>query len=303
MNSEVPVIDPDCLREINNRILKEYRGCCDQNAKLPANHPAFDHPSFKRPPLFYLGNLLKKSILFIGLNPSFHGKSLKRYFDSVHQCASEEIKSPGYKIEDVFERWCKEGCIEENVPCLQELERLAKSGVEGSNAYPYYNKFKVIAERIGLDLPWDHIDLFFLRETKQDKLRTAVFENPKTDSLELNACGRAQLGIALDLLKCLEPKVIVVANALASRIIGNEFAKNGSGYDLKFHSCCGYHTIRLNNKRVPIFFSSMLSGQRALDLCSLERLIWHIQLALKNDGKHESYDGLTINACLGELEL
>jgi len=33
-------------------------------------------------------------------------------------------------------------------------------------------------------------------------------------------------------------------------------------------------------KNVPIFFTSMLTGQRALDNGSFERLIWHINFVL-----------------------
>ena len=36
----------------------------------------------------------------------------------------------------------------------------------------------------------------------------------------------------------------------------------------------------LFNKSIPMFFSGMLSGQRALDIGSYERLIWHIKFAV-----------------------
>ena len=39
----------------------------------------------------------------------------------------------------------------------------------------------------------------------------------------------------------------------------------------------GYDILEINNKKIPILFSSMLTGQRALDTHSLRRLKWHIK--------------------------
>jgi hypothetical protein len=43
----------------------------------------------------------------------------------------------------------------------------------------------------------------------------------------------------------------------------------------------GFHWLTKSGKRIPVFFLSMLSGQRSLDRWSYERLIWHIKQAVK----------------------
>ena len=43
-------------------------------------------------------------------------------------------------------------------------------------------------------------------------------------------------------------------------------------FDEDFNNEIGTYKIKIGEKETPIFFSGMLSGQRALDLGSLERL-------------------------------
>ena len=71
-----------------------------------------------------------------------------------------------------------------------------------------------------------------------------------------------------------KPKVIVVVNAFASNILKKEFK-------LEYAEEHGYHTTRLNNQLVPVFLGSMISGQRAMDVYSYQRLKWHINKALR----------------------
>ncbi len=73
-------------------------------------------------------------------------------------------------------------------------------------------------------------------------------------------------------LDCIKiPKIIVVANALTSDIMNNTkfFKINKENFNSN-----GYHVITINNREIPIFFTSMLTQQRALDKYSRERLIW-----------------------------
>jgi pseudouridine-5'-phosphate glycosidase len=71
----------------------------------------------------------------------------------------------------------------------------------------------------------------------------------------------------------IEPKVIVVSNAFVSNILQAEL-------DIVFDETLGCHFIDLKNKAYPVFFTSMLTGQRALDKGSMMRLKWHIKRVL-----------------------
>ena len=80
-----------------------------------------------------------------------------------------------------------------------------------------------------------------------------------------------------DALTEVHPKVIVIINAFASELV-REYFKS----DLSFDEAQGFHYMTLSTgAKVPILFSSMLTGQRALDRWSYERLVWHIQQAVK----------------------
>jgi len=77
----------------------------------------------------------------------------------------------------------------------------------------------------------------------------------------------------MELVEKALPKVIVVANAFASSILEKELQL---GYVKEY----GYHTATLNNRPVPVFLGSMLSGQRAMYIYSYQRLRWHVKNAL-----------------------
>lgn len=101
------------------------------------------------------------------------------------------------------------------------------------------------------------------------------------------------------MLEATRPQVIIVANTLARLLLGfgmdeelPEVDKRHiwMGYKFKFDEDLGTHVIqgRVGQegepletalKNTPAFFTSMLSGQRALDIGSRERLMWHIRRA------------------------
>lgn len=120
---------------------------------------------------------------------------------------------------------------------------------------------------------WEHIDLFFIRG-KQKKIEEDMgfdYEND-TGMMSLNEFWEKQFKLSLSIIEQINPRVIVVNNALASRIIRERLEINELDNDK------GYHKL----KGIPIFFSGMLSGQRALDKHSRERLIWHVQRVLNS---------------------
>jgi hypothetical protein len=112
-------------------------------------------------------------------------------------------------------------------------------------------------------VPWYHIDTFLYRETSQSDFLKRIYHKQK-----LNDFGVDQLEIFREVLQHTEPKVVVVINAFASRVIRSYFKDN-----LTFDEVGGHHLLRLNGVDIPIFFSAFI---RALDMGSYERLAWHI---------------------------
>ena len=83
------------------------------------------------------------------------------------------------------------------------------------------------------------------------------------------------------------PRIIVVSNAFATRLFFDCYTNGkkgllgfvpGKDWDDKL----GVDFVTINDSRVPILFSGMLSGQRALDMGSEFRLRWHISHILTN---------------------
>jgi len=123
------------------------------------------------------------------------------------------------------------------------------------NQHPYYKLFDEIAE-----CKWSHLDLYFTLEKSQKEIEKVI----KKENLFLNE----QLKISKEIIQKVTPKIIVVGNALASSLIQENF-------NCDFDKTIGTYKIKeLNN--IPIFFSGMFTGQRALDTGSRKRLIWHI---------------------------
>ena len=90
----------------------------------------------------------------------------------------------------------------------------------------------------------------------------------------MNTFGQKQLELSTELIAYADPKMIVVANALASRLFKDT-------YSAEFDNVHGYYAIELNGRSVPVFLASMLTGQRAMDNFSYERLKWHIKKAFQ----------------------
>jgi hypothetical protein len=201
-------------------------------------------------PLLY-SPIKRNILLFVGLNPSFSQKG----FQIVLKDTPYSHINPGY-----FFHWHNRVMFD--LETAQEIERLAKK------RHPYFAKFEKIAEYTGMD--WEHVDLFFFRETSQKILKTRVYG---VDGI--NEFGRSQLKLSREIIEETHPKMIVVANAFASKIFSEEFKA-------QFDEEQGYHTINLNGQVVPVFLGSTLTGQRAMDVYSYQRLRWHIKKAIEH---------------------
>jgi len=192
----------------------------------------------------------KKTVLFIGINPSF-GKGT---------VISEKNKP--------IEFYSKLPDTEKDIP--------------------YFEKLKEIADYCQTD--WSHLDLFFLRETNQKFIEQLSY----TEIEFLNA----QLKISFEIIEKAEPKLILVSNAFASEFFGkmkskhSDFSQIWQSHDFFFENNnlwnkkstfdlnIGTYRIKLREQSIPIIFSGMLSGQRALDLGSFERLKWQIKMII-----------------------
>lgn len=141
--------------------------------------------------------------------------------------------------------------------------------------HKYFKKFIEIAEYA--NLPWGHLDLLYFRETNQDSINKNLFNQSGIDFIY------KQLIVTKTLIDKLltgnQPKIFVVNNTLAREFLGkdrpisyNKDQPHWMNYHFEWNDNIGTYMC----KGHPFFFSSMLTGQRALDKGSLKRLKWHI---------------------------
>ena len=189
------------------------------------------------------GEIITDSLLFIGINPSFVKNS----------------KPGSYYI------------------------NLGQNGkTRDGKSYAYFKKFVDITNKIndkrgvGQKIQWSHLDLLFHRETEQHFIDALKKEKNGIDFIS------NQLKLTKKILLKSRPKIIVVCNTKARDFLRTKNDQLSMGLDYEFDEDLGTEVI-INTpelKHTPVFFTSMLTGQRALDNGSYKRLIWHINYVI-----------------------
>lgn len=150
-------------------------------------------------------------------------------------------------------------------PCAS----VVRDSDNGGYQHPYFVKPKKLNEDIGIGR-FSHVDMFSVR-TRHQYVVQAIVNDP--DSREF---VEEQLGLFRKIVNGASPRAIVVVNALASHLIRTRRALGALDYD----DVLGVAMYKIGDKRVPVFYSGMLSGAHAVDNGSFDRLIWHIKYVL-----------------------
>lgn len=206
-------------------------------------------------PLFY-DSFATDSLLFVGMNPSFSARAFKSIFKGSEYEDTEPTE---------FFKWSNVSQSDEMIDRCIAMDKHAYT-----NYSLYFGRPIEMAKAVGL--PWDHIDLFLYRETSQTNFMQRIHEGRK-----LNQFAKDQLAIFREALTNVSPKCVVVTNAFGSELVRDYLADK-----FEWDEERGFHWYQMNGKKVPMFFSSMLSGQRSLDRWSYERLVWHVGQAVSS---------------------
>lgn len=158
-------------------------------------------------------------------------------------------------------------------PSILKGKENQKNQIRDIADIPYFEPFKNISTACGFNGEFSVADLFAIRCTTQKTIEDLL---EKVTAFE-KFC-RKQFELFLEIVHQAEPCVIVVCNAYASRCM-KDFLKIDNN---QFDEAIGTYRVGIGClKNVPVFFSGMLSGQRALDVYSRERLVWQIKHCLK----------------------
>lgn len=232
------------IAELNADLFKLWSELCD-----PDTTPYVPLP-FREPS--------KQGVVFVGLNPSFS--------DRGWDCLTAKSRAVGETFPDphTFYRWTKGMSVADfDVETAIGMEDRARRW------YAYFDPCRELAAILGLD--WEHLDLFAYQETKQARAASRLFVAPIRNR-QPSPFGERQLELFREVLVRARPKLVVVINALASDVYKRSWSP-------KFNAEDGYYVDRIGEASVPVFFSGMLTGQRALDVSSRERLYWHVARA------------------------
>nr|WP_319273536.1 hypothetical protein [uncultured Draconibacterium sp.] len=133
----------------------------------------------------------------------------------------------------------------------------------------YFKKFIEISSEV--EMKWTHLDLLYVRETSQNKVKSITKTNLGHEFID------EQLRITKRIIEMAKPQIVVVNNTYARDLLMSD-SFSSLKFEFEFDENLG--TERIVNHSLlagtPVFFSSMLTGQRALDRGSYRRLIWHI---------------------------
>lgn len=220
-----------------------------------------------RAPLIY-PEFNRGGFLCVGMNPSF--SSGDAYLNSQSSSFKGLTKNEFYSIKVAK----KFGSNWEKEEFNQQIQSFMK--------HPYHTLYRHIKEQIltPLAVDFQYIDLFPIRETSQKTMLTLLQKEKtnKTNYPNLNEFGNDLLRAFIEMLNFISPDYLMINNAEVSHMLLSHF-KVGRQKDFDQEKGC-YH-LCISGKNVPLLCSGMLSGQRALDVYSRERLFWHIGAVIK----------------------
>lgn len=203
----------------------------------------------KRVPSYLSVPETKDKILFIGLNPAFqkieetHKKFINYSFNS--DIENEEI---------------------------HYFTKINKDSKDPSNDFyygKYFNLLHNFAKKLGEDV-FEHCDLFLMRETDSKAVKRMVENNDGG----LTEFGLEQLNILKSHIANLNPKVIIIPNAMAAEYYRQIILQNS-----KTDSEKGIYYSEINNKKIPTILCGSWQYGR-LDKYTEAILIRHIKSAI-----------------------
>lgn len=144
-------------------------------------------------------------LLFIGLNPSFNADMMKSLGIKSGILADEDDVEAVYRWNNSLTDLLKIGMII-NLDSYAVLH------------HDYYKVLHKIASKIKPQLEMQAIDLLFIRQTKQKEIEKYI--KISEDRVKaIDPFFKKQIEFTFELIRHLKPRIIVVVNAFASRII------------------------------------------------------------------------------------
>ena len=201
--------------------------------------------------------------------------NLRKEYEESYSKLGHRWKDYAQRKYDIIDKVQKDGLLLVGInPSFDEnfegpCEGNVRDSESGGYLHPYFTKPKKLNEEIGISR-FSHVDMFSLRSRPQHVVQDIVNDPDSQEFVE------EQLKLFCMIVDGASPRAIVVVNALASHLIRMGRALGALDYD----DVLGVAMYKIGEKRVPVFYSGMLSGAHAVDNGSFDRLIWHIKYVL-----------------------
>jgi hypothetical protein len=223
---------------------------------------------FGRAPMIY-DELSKSDILFVGVNPSFIDTDKSLHFVKINCMKNDSTAYLSNLKKSNFEALFYDlDSVNSNIKTLGDIHKVFRQN------YSYFKKFNHIADQLNVTI--EHLDLLPVRETSQKLVVKLLSQNQEFT----NAC----FDIFLSALKQISPKAIIIENSFIRDLLINsshpEIRNYFPSYDFKSFKSSDVGTP-INKYGMAVYYTSMLTGQRAIDLGSYNRLIWSLNKFLK----------------------
>lgn len=204
----------------------------------------------KRVPSYFNKPKSNNKILFIGLNPAFQErKENHKNFINYSYNANITLDEINY---------------------FTQINEYSKNPEKTKWYYgKYFNMLHTFAKKLEED-GFEHCDLFLMRET-DSKIVKKMVENKEGD---LNEFGKEQLNILKIHIANLNPKVIIIPNAMAAEYYRQIILQNSEIDEEK-----GIYYSEINNKKIPTILCGSWQYGR-LDKYTEAILVRHIKTAM-----------------------
>lgn len=236
----------------------------------------------------------QRPILFVGFNPSLDDKNdeYKQEIRIVGKFDDDNVKKK--KIIQLEKKYISDSLCD---------------GVEKGRLYGYYMHFPNISRNVlGKEnrCNWIHIDLLPIRNHNQGQVIKNLHLHKNNVFCDINSKYKEFIEELIEqffyAIPIIDPVAIVVVNAFVSgsiiRITDSTYEKIKEvkkcaryfipeGYEFQIDMDTfdreGIRKLKASGNEYPVFLSSMLTSQRALDVPSRERLIWHMKKVIRNE--------------------
>jgi hypothetical protein len=260
------------LHPINESILNLYQSYRDGSTS-----DLFD----RKIPMFY-GVMAPRKMLIIGANPSF--PKAEEQHEKIIKWSAELNGQRPFKTKDDFDAFFGSrddlDAVDKNTAVrVQELFVLKYKNY-------FHEKLDHLAYAWGQDResisfntrPWNYIDVFQSRITKLDELKRRILKEGRSPKVAGTTFLKESVKMACELVLSANPEVIVVLNAYSCKVLtehASDLFPPMSRVDVRTGAV---HSNGRNGqlRDVRIFYTSMVTGQRAIDLGSYLRLQWSI---------------------------